>query len=81
VSETEIREKEYREIACTMNNNALVWAGFAVTEFVLITTLFTAFKVATNFLLELTIVLTVIDALAFTSCAGFSRVRLTLLTD
>jgi NADH:ubiquinone oxidoreductase subunit 3 (subunit A) len=70
VSEIEKVEEEYRVFSCTWNNAALVWAGFAVTEFVLITTLFTAFKVETNILLELTIALTVIDALFFTSSAS-----------
>jgi hypothetical protein len=74
VSETETREEEYREIACGWSNNALVWAGFALTEFVLITTLFTAFKVQTNILLELTIALAIIDAVLFTFSSSFCTI-------
>jgi len=77
VSETEKREEEYREIACGWSNNALVWAGFAITEFVLITTLFTAFKVQTSILLELTIALSVIDAVLF----GFSSLFCTIASQ
>ena len=77
VSETEKREEEYREIACGWSNNALAFAGFAVTEFVLITTLFTAFKVQTSILLELTIALSVIDAVLF----GFSSTFCTIASQ
>jgi hypothetical protein len=75
-----MREEEYREIACGWSNNALVWAGFALTEFVLITTLFTAFKVQTNILLELTIALAIIDAVLLLSVPRFALLLLNLLT-
>jgi hypothetical protein len=71
VSETEKREEEYREIACGWSNNALVWASVAITEFVLITTLFTAFKVQTSFLIELTIALAIVDGLLFCFSSSF----------
>lgn len=79
MSETEKRrgEEEYRDIAMGWSNNALAFAGFAVTEFVLITTLFTAFKVQTNFLLELTIALVITDAILF----GFSSAFCTIASQ
>jgi NADH:ubiquinone oxidoreductase subunit 3 (subunit A) len=76
-SEIEKREEEYREIACGWSNNALVWAGFAITEFVLETTLFTAFRVQTSFLLELTILLSVMGAVLF----GFSSTFCTIASQ
>jgi hypothetical protein len=74
VSETERREEEYRDIAMGWSNNALAFAGFAITEFVLITTLFTAFKVQANLLLELAIALVIVDAILFGFSSSFCTI-------
>jgi hypothetical protein len=65
VSETEIREEKHREAAASMSNNELAWAGFALTEFVLIVSIFTAFKVETDIFFQMTIAITIICGLLF----------------
>jgi NADH:ubiquinone oxidoreductase subunit 3 (subunit A) len=65
VSETEKREEEYREAAHSWSNNALAWGGFAITEFVLVVSIFTAFKVETTILFQFTVALSIIDGLLF----------------
>jgi NADH:ubiquinone oxidoreductase subunit 3 (subunit A) len=67
VSETERREEEYREAAHSWSNNALVWGGFAITEFVLVVSIFTAFKVETTILFEFAVALSIIDGLLFST--------------
>jgi len=67
VSETELREEEYRLYAHGQGSNMLVWAGFSVTEFALIATIFTAFKIQTNILAQALMLITLIDGCVLTA--------------
>lgn len=47
------KEKRHREVAFTRSSTSLVWAGFALTNFVLIVTIFSALSVKTNVVFEI----------------------------
>jgi protein-S-isoprenylcysteine O-methyltransferase Ste14 len=70
MSSEEEREVRFQEAAGPASQNALVWCGFGLTNFVLIVSIFTVFSVKTNTLFEIAISLFLLSGVL--CCMGWA---------
>lgn len=67
MSDDQTREERFREAAETWSTNSLIWAGLALTNFVLSVTILTAFSFKTNIFFEISASLFLLSGVLFAS--------------